>query len=230
MRKKNLLSLATAKESAHQPDVELLASETGPLIDSRHLSILLGNSHRHVIAMAAKYRDEMKDMGKLRFKKAVDSNSSRGGNPARYMLLSEEQTMFLLTLSRNTPRIVALKRRLIHAFCLCRWERQLHEEGYLPTYHALHSRVAELSIGSKHARHAHMNFNRLLNDATGIPRRGRGHASVAQKALLTVAQTIVTNAMRGAREGKEGYKRAKAALKEFSRLPIADGTPPQLDE
>jgi phage regulator Rha-like protein len=59
-----------------------------------------------------KYQSEIKDLGVLRFENAKGIN----GRPQKYALLNEEQSVFILTLSKNTMAVVKLKKELSWQF------------------------------------------------------------------------------------------------------------------
>lgn len=83
---------------------------------------------------------------------------------------------------------------------------------YLPTYHALHSRVDELAVASKNKQYVHINLNKLINSTVGIETGERHGLPVPRKSLLIVAQAAATHAMEGASDHHDGYQMAKAAM------------------
>ncbi|MEN8220589.1 MAG: hypothetical protein ABFS56_30410 [Pseudomonadota bacterium] len=65
----------------------------------------------------SKYSDEFQALGLLRFENdAVKIEGQRGTKYHKYALLNEDQAVFVLTLSRNTPEVVQLKLDLTMAF------------------------------------------------------------------------------------------------------------------
>ena len=83
---------------------------------------------------------------------------------------------------------------------------------YLPTYHALHSRVDELASASKNKQYVHINLNKLINSTVGIKTGERHGLPVPRKSLLIVAQAAATHAMEVANDHHDGYQMAKAAM------------------
>lgn len=83
--------------------------------DSRLIAQALGNQHKATAQLIERYADQLKGFGVLPFEMAKPLGTT-GGRPERYYLLNEDQSFFLLTLSRNTPRVVALKANLVTAF------------------------------------------------------------------------------------------------------------------
>ena len=197
---------------AHTPQELALVEVKGEaLMDSRLLAEHLGTTHKHTLAQLEKYRDQL---GKLRFKKEASPNS-RTGQTLKFALLTEDQALGLLTLARNTKRVVELKFKLVHAFGVARRNAQARQTEYLPSHHIMHAVVAEKCLGSGNARHIHSNFSTLVNKAVGIESGQRSRAPVA---TLTIAQQIVTAALAGAVDHKDGYQRAKSALGTMQNL------------
>lgn len=175
--------------------------------DSRLIAQALGNQHKATAQLIERYADQLKGFGKLPF----EMEALPSGQTARYYLLNEDQSFFLLTLSRNTPRVVALKANLVKAFKEARLKAELHTE-YLPGYHDLHDQMHRLAAGSPNERWAHANLNKLVNRAAGVESGQRARADVPRKAMLIAAQHLAAQAMQGADNHHDGYERAKAAL------------------
>lgn len=183
--------------------------------DSRLIAQALGNQHKATAQLIERYAEQLKDFGKLPF----EMEALPSGQTARYYLLNEDQSFFLLTLSRNTPRVVALKANLVKAFREARLKAELHTE-YLPGYHDLHDQMHQLAAGSPNGRWAHANLNKLVNHAAGIEPGQRARAGVPRKAMLIAAQHLASQAMQGATDHHDGYKRAKEALAPLSTKAI----------
>ena len=205
-------------------ELQLVATKTEPRIDSKQLADALGNGHRPTVALIDKYRTELESMGHVLFQKADGARLQGGGKAERVALLTEDQAFFLLTLSRNTERVVSLKVKLVQAFGRARRDAQQRKDEYLPEYHALHDRIKALAAGSEHERQVHMNFNKLVNAVAGIESGQRNSIPVA---VLTAAQNVALNAMARATDHREGYQRAKVALGALAGLlaPQAEGLP-----
>lgn len=181
-------------------------------IDSRALAASLGNTHRPMIALIDRYAADFRQFGQLLFQKAVGDRKQGGGNPERYALLNEDQCYFLLALSRNTTRVVALKAKLVAAFQAARKAAEMRQTEYLPTYHALHDTLHVLAGGAEHERYVHLNVNRLINQVAGVEPGMRARAGVPRQGMLIAAQAIAAEALRGAGDHRDGYERVKAAL------------------
>jgi phage regulator Rha-like protein len=85
------------------------------VVDSRLIAIELGIKHESFMATIKKYQTQTEEaFGGLRFEIGVPSSPT--GNPPQYVFLTEEQATFLMTLTRNTPEVVQLKRELVQKF------------------------------------------------------------------------------------------------------------------
>lgn len=186
--------------------------------DSRLIAQALGNQHKATAQLIERYADQLKGFGVLPFEMAKPLGTT-GGRPERYYLLNEDQSFFLLTLSRNTPRVVALKANLVTAFKAARLKAELQTE-YLPSYHNLHDQMRRLAAGSPNERWAHANINKLVNKTAGIDAGQRARADVPRKAMLIAAQHLASQAMRGAIDHRDGYRRVKQALAALSVMVI----------
>lgn len=186
-------------------------------VDSRLIAQALGNQHKAVVQLIERYAAEMQSLGKLPF----EMEPLPSGQRERFALLNEDQAFFLLTLSRNTARVVELKAKLVAAFRDARHKAELNQE-YLPSYHELHSQLHVLTAGLPNERWVHANLNKLLNKAAGIKAGTRAIADVPHKALLIVAQHLATQAIRDAPDHHEAYRRAKRALEPLT-LPHTGG-------
>lgn len=186
-------------------------------VDSRLIAQALGNQHKAVVQLIERYAAEMQSLGKLPF----EMEPLPSGQRERFALLNEDQAFFLLTLSRNTARVVELKAKLVAAFRDARHKAELNQE-YLPSYHELHSQLHVLAAGSPNERWVHANLNKLLNKAAGIKAGTRAIADVPHKALLIAAQHLATQAIRDAPDHREAYRRAKRALEPLT-LPHTGG-------
>ena len=180
-------------------------------VDSRLLAGHLGNQHRHVVALIEKYAASFASFGKVLFQKAP-SIDSLTGQRERFALLNEDQAFFLLTLSRNNARVVALKVKLIQAFSEARRVIDQRHTEYLPTYRQLHAVVHKLAGDSANEKFVHMNLNKLVNKTAGLEAGQRQKAGLSQQAMLIVALDVATQAMQGVTDHHDGYQLAKRSL------------------
>lgn len=194
-------------------------------VDSRLLAKQLGNKHKATVALIDRYRVKFERFGVVPFQMEKPSLGSTGGRPERYALLNEDQSYFLLSLSRNTDIVVDLKADLITAFRAARDRASVTDSQYLPLYHAMHDEVAILAKraqanGSTTPEHLfHINANKALNAAIGIGSGQRGSLTLEQRLLLTTLQAIYRNQLhvslvRGETHREAGQK-AKAAVSAY---------------
>ncbi len=204
---------ATQTTSIHDTALALVYGKDEPRIDSRLLAEHLGNKHQNVRELLSNYSDDFRELGILRF----ETGEIRGrGQPERFALLNEDQAYLLLAYSRNTPKVRQLKIRLVKAFREARQAQEMHRTDYLPTYAALHDEIQALAAGSANERFVHLNINKLVNKAVGIEAGQRSRLGLPHKSMVTAAQFIASQAMRGAADHKEGYRLAKLALERFN--------------
>lgn len=189
----------------HQPLIHIQV-KAEPRIDSRLIADSLGIKHQNTYELIKDYKSDFEQLGVIRFQ----TGEIKGrGQPERYAMLNEDQAYLLLTYSRNTAKVRALKVKLVQAFRDARKALETHQTEYLPGYHAMHDELAHLDASS---RHIHMNFNKLVNKAVGIGAGERSTLPFPHKSMLVAAQFIAASAAHGASNSKEAYQRAKGAL------------------
>lgn len=85
------------------------------VVDSRIIAEQLGNDHHNVMAMIYKFQTKLENkFGTILFETEVASRANP--NPVKYALLTEDQILAILSLSRNTDRVVDLKFELVEKF------------------------------------------------------------------------------------------------------------------
>ncbi|UJX41098.1 Rha family transcriptional regulator [Desulfovibrio sp. JY] len=93
--------------------IEINLIDQEPRVDSRLIAKRMGVDHRSTFRLVTKFQDKLEELGIVRFEIA---QTGRKGMPQKYAYLNEDQAVFLLTLTRNTPEVVALKLDLTKAF------------------------------------------------------------------------------------------------------------------
>lgn len=194
--------------------VSLVQVDSELRVDSRVLAEKLQNQHKNVLELIEKYLEQFGRFGKVPF----ETEPLPSGQKAKFVLLNEDQSYFLLSLAKNTDHVVELKASLVAAFSKAR-KPQGPEEEYLPTYRALHDTVDTLASQSKNKKFVHMNFNKLINSTIGIEAGGRNTLPIPRKALMVVAQAAATHAIATAKDHHDGYQMAKTAMQ--SLKPVA---------
>lgn len=91
-------------------EIMLTEREGEHYADSRMIAGALAVEHHNAIALIRKYE---LDMGILLFETEV---LNRPGQPRKYALLTERQSLYLLTLVQNTERAREAKLKLVDAF------------------------------------------------------------------------------------------------------------------
>lgn len=178
-------------------------------IDSRLIAQHLGIKHRNVFELIAGHKSDFAELGILRFQTGVIKGR---GQPEKYVLLNEDQSYLLLTYSRNTTKVRALKLNLVKAFCEARRSIDIRKAEYLPEYHALHDAIKAKANGSPNERFMHLNANKEINNLAGIHSGRRASAGLLQKSLLTVGSALAARAVMKAQDGSL-HQHIKAALK-----------------
>ncbi len=81
--------------------------------------------HKQVMANVDKFANEFKELGSFAFQTRMGNH---GGVPVRYAELNEPQATFLISLSRNTPKVVEFKLKLVKEFYTMRELLKAQEE------------------------------------------------------------------------------------------------------
>lgn len=190
-------------------------------IDSRIVARLLGIQHASFIRTLEQHQGELAECGIFRFQ--IGKISGRG-RPEKYAMLNEDQFVFSITLSRNTPHVVQAKKAVVLAFGQAR--RLLAAQGhYLPAYHALHTAAQQLQAaaqarGSSAPAHApHINLERLNNRLLGRKAGERADYTPAEKAVLTtlcqLEQRAIERTINDGGDDRQAFQAAKSAASAY---------------
>lgn len=106
--------------------IELLQVESEFWVDSRQVAKGIGIAHDNFIQTLETHQAELEKWGLLLFQTGVKSGPQRGLLP-KYVMLNRNQVLFAITLSRNTPQVVAWKMAMIDA--LDQLAKQLNRPG-----------------------------------------------------------------------------------------------------
>ncbi|WP_297573167.1 Rha family transcriptional regulator [uncultured Deefgea sp.] len=207
-------------------DLQLIGSNIEPLIDSRLLANKLGVQHRHLLRRIELHQSDYMALGVMRFESA--KAQKLGGRPERFALLNEDQGMLVLTYTRNTPEIRAMKTRLIQAFGEARRTLAARDQQYLPSYRHAHQAASQLAEyaqqhgSSTPAKMYHINLEKLVNKTIGIDKGQRSNLSTAQLTTLgccyVLAAESVQYALATGADHKQAYQAVKAKLAIFKSL------------
>ena len=188
--------------------VEIVTDKSEPQIDSRIIAASLGVKHKNTFALIQDFKTDFEQLGKVRFK----TEALPSGQSGKFAMLNEDQCYLLLTYSRNSKHVRALKVKLVKAFSEARRALETMRVEYLPQYHALHEHLHDLAGGTANERFVHMNFNRLINKFAGIEPGSRHRETTIPQSRLIFAQAVVSGVVAGSASPSEAYARAKDAL------------------
>jgi Rha family phage regulatory protein len=87
------------------------------VVDSRLIAESLGIKHKNFLATIEKYQTQIESsFGAIAFETREFKTKQGNRSNERYAYLTEEQATFLMTLSRNTEKVVRCKLELVKAF------------------------------------------------------------------------------------------------------------------
>ena len=116
------------------PVVQLVDVKDGePTTTTLQMALGLGLTHKSVIQLVRTYLSDIQEFGRVKFESSYDSNelsnsafkmpnsaveirASNQGRHTRYAVLNEQQATFLMTLMRNSPRVIEFKKALVKSF------------------------------------------------------------------------------------------------------------------
>lgn len=201
-------------------DFTLTTVRDEPRADTRLLAQHLGNQHKNVFELVKNYRADFENFGILRFQ--TEEIQGRG-QPEKFALLNEDQAYLLLTYSRNTARVRALKVRMVAAFRDARRAAEVRQTEYLPGYHALHDAIKVKANGSPNERFMHMNANKALNKLAGIEAGQRPIAGSLQQSILALGAALAAKAVAEAKDAHGLQQHINAALKPLAGVAALPG-------
>lgn len=98
------------------PAIKLVDVQKGePTTTTLQIALGLGIQHASVIKIVRTYLPDFQEFGRVGFK--IQPFMTNGGEQFRkYAILNEQQSYFLMTLMRNSPRVIEFKKALVKAF------------------------------------------------------------------------------------------------------------------
>lgn len=97
--------------------IEIVNVENGePMTTTLQIALGLGLQHKNVMQMVRTYLPDFQEFGLVAFKTRARLEGRHGGGDVRYVALNEQQATFLMTLLRNSPRVIEFKKALVKAF------------------------------------------------------------------------------------------------------------------
>ena len=209
-------STNTTEVGASVPEnFELTLVKNERRADTRLLAQHLGNQHKNVFELVKNYRADFEQFGILRFQ--TEEIEGRG-QPEKFALLNEDQAYLLLTYSRNSAKVRALKVKMVKAFAEVRRAAEVRQMEYLPAYHQLHDAIKVAANGSPNERFIHMNANKALNQLAGVESGQRAGAGSLQQSILAVGSALAAQALQNATDGHGLHKRIKSALEPLTGI------------
>lgn len=90
------------------------------VVDSRLVAEALGIQHPNLMQTIKRYQVELEEFNHLVFETGVGQRKQGGGKAQKFCYLTEDQAIFVGTLSRNTAKVVAFKVSLVKSFAQAR--------------------------------------------------------------------------------------------------------------
>ena len=208
-------STNTTEVGASVPEnFELTLVKNERRADTRLLAKHLGNQHKNVFELVKNYNADFEQLGKVTFQ----TEALPSGQLEKFALLNEDQAYLLLTYSRNSAKVRALKVKMVKAFAEVRRAAEVRQVEYLPAYHQLHDAIKVAANGSPNERFIHMNANKALNQLAGVESGQRAGAGSLQQSILAVGSALAAQALQNATDGHGLHKRIKAALEPLTGI------------
>lgn len=95
-------------------NLQLVEKDGEMLVDSRDVAVALGLQHETVMRSVTSNISEIEEFGAIRFE--IGSTTNNNPKPPKYILLNEDQALFVGTLCRNSKEVIAYKAWLVRGF------------------------------------------------------------------------------------------------------------------
>lgn len=113
------------------------------VVDSRIIAEQLGIKHKNFLGTIRGHQSVIEEhFGVLAFETDTTSITALGGRPETFVWLTEAQSNFLMTLSRNTPEVIRCKAGIVKAFA--EQKKQLENPVDRKLFNELANRIAKL--------------------------------------------------------------------------------------
>lgn len=124
-----------------------------PITTTLQISLGLGIQHPTVFKLVRTYLPDFQEFGLVRFKIRPRLEGKHGGGDIKYCELNEQQAYFLMTLMRNSPRVIEFKKALVKAFFEVRTLLQTDYFSLVQEREALNAKlVCEKDIASAYGK------------------------------------------------------------------------------
>lgn len=198
--------------------------------DSLVISIGAGVRHDKVKESIRKYKTRVEKFGRL---SPPHKGESTGGRPEEVYQLNEQQATFIITLMKNTDKVLDFKEELVKQFYTMRrfiLERQT--QSWIETrQQGKITRKSETDViqqlvgfakeqGSENSDKLYITYSKLANKIAGISKRDE--ASIMQLNNLSLIENIILNCIQVGmamdKHYKEIYKDCKRRLETFKDI------------
>ena len=192
-----------------------------------------GNQHNTVQAIIHKYEEDIKDFGALRFEMRVLKHEKyKGSTREKIYYLNEEQATFVITLLRNSKKVVAFKKELVKEFYSMRkFLLEKQSESWKSTrLENKKNRLKETDVikelteyaktqGSKNSDKLYMVYTKL---AKTVVKGDRNSISTNDLNNLTLVESIILQTIRidmsMNMQYKDIYKDCKDRIEQFMKV------------
>ena len=189
--------------------------------DSRSFVAKMDIRHRQLMDNIRKYQSKFEELGVVAFETEQPTGQG-GGRPEVYALLNEDQSYFLLTLSRNSDAVVAAKLSLVKAFRQARGHIAKTETARIEGKKARHEETAAIAElvqyatdhGSESARMYYVSITKMTNKLLGLESGKRDSLPPHALDALRLAETMIDVAIRDGLRAGLHYKQIYALAKD----------------
>lgn len=213
-----------------------------PVVSTFEIADGLAQSHTTVFKLVRKFKTNLESIRGFDILNAK-TKSKKGGRPVSYCYLNEEQAVFLITLMRNSPKVVSFKMKLTREFFRMRKTlldlaaQQQNAEWLEKRSVGKITRREETDTikefieyataqGSQNAKMYYVSISRMENKALFLLEQKfkniRDILNLRQLATVDSADAIVTKALQDGMSKnlhyKEIYKLAKKRVEAFAEL------------
>lgn len=169
--------------------------------DSRLLAPFLDHRHRTILESIDKHIVRYERFGPITSETEKGSPLPQGGfsKPTRYFLLNEDQCFFLLSLMRNTERVLDCKEALIKAFASARKQLATRDFARLSgkqvrleeTDSIKELKAYAEAAGSQNASKLYMSYSKLANNICGVKAGERDSMDVRQLSIMATVEMMI---------------------------------------
>lgn len=202
-------------------DISVLEVSGELRADSRTFAEKLDVRHRQIMALVRKYQATFEDHGRVVFQTHTFETAG-GPQKKTYALLNEDQSYFLLTLSRNNDITIRAKSALVKAFRAARQQLATAEVARLEGKKARREETAAIAElvryatdqGSKSAKTYYMSITKMTNEILGIQAGQRDTLPPVALDRIRAAEVLIDVSLRDGMRAGLHYKQIYALAKD----------------